>query len=125
MRTMQAVLPMRAIDDDGGKLMAATYHRMLGNMPREQISHMAEKAIATCKWFPSIAECIDLASDWRRADEPVRIRSLARHALTRSEASHREERDEWIRKLRRGEPADGIPDWIARYAREHGFMGDA
>jgi len=74
---MQAALPMRSTDDDGGKLMAATYARMLGHHSREALLFMAEQAVAMCKWFPTIAECGEIIGTWRRTDDAVEAKRIA------------------------------------------------
>lgn len=68
LRMMLAVLPRRNADDLSGELFVAAYQRMLGDMARDRVTFMADQAMRRCKWFPTIAECIEIADDWRRSD---------------------------------------------------------
>jgi hypothetical protein len=70
MHSMAAVLPKRNVDDLTGSAMLKVYHRMLGHMPRAAIAFLAEHAIATCKWFPTIAECNEILANWKRPADP-------------------------------------------------------
>ncbi len=64
MLSMAAVLPKRNMDDATGSTMLAVYHRMIGHMPRQAIAYLAERAILTCKWFPTVAECHEILVGW-------------------------------------------------------------
>jgi len=90
MRLMDAVLPKRSSDDVSGKLMAAAYRRMLGNHSEQEISFLAERAMATCKWMPTIAECLEILGEWRRNDEYARAQTMAANAIM-IERRHREQ----------------------------------
>ena len=65
---MLAVLPKRSSDDVSGELFVAAYQRKLAHYPNEAISYLADKAIGQCQWFPTIFECNQILSDWRRDD---------------------------------------------------------
>lgn len=69
LRMMLAVLPRRNADDLSGELFVAAYQRMLGHLPKDQISFVTETAMASCKWFPTIADCLEMAEGWTRKDE--------------------------------------------------------
>lgn len=89
MRLLDAVLPKRSSDDVSGKLMAAAYRRMLGDQPEAAISFLAERAMKTCKWMPTIAECFEILGEWQRNDEHVQAQNLAVNAIM-IERRHRE-----------------------------------
>jgi hypothetical protein len=73
LRVLIATLPKKVTDDLGGELVVSTYRRMLGHYPDDAISYMTEQALYL-KWFPTIAECIELIKGWRRDDDETRNR---------------------------------------------------
>jgi hypothetical protein len=81
LRVMLAVLPKQATDAIGGELFVEAYRRQLAQWPREAISYLADRATATCRWFPTIAECREILTGWRRNDEAVWRRSHARSLI--------------------------------------------
>lgn len=89
---MQANLPRRASDAISGEIQTETYWRMLGGRPKAAIDHLVERALRTCKWFPTVAECLTIVGEWHRADgwhrkrEAVRSRVGAESALRFDEA---------------------------------------
>lgn len=129
-RTMRAALPMRAMDETSGKLLVATYYRMLGNWPREAISYLAERAVAECKWFPTIAECRDILADWERTDEPKRAKDAANGLIesraARAERERFHEKEEFLRRLRAGAvtqaEVDAAPRWFVDIAECQGLL---
>ena len=78
LRIMQAVLPRRNTDDVGGELFVEAYHYQLGKHPAEAITYLLEKATASCKWFPTIAECLEIIAAWHRWDNHCQRRVDAR-----------------------------------------------
>lgn len=83
LRVMLAVLPRQQTDDLGGELFVRAYERHLGEYPNEAISYLADRATGECKWFPTIAECKTILGDWRRNDEALHKRNLARSIAQR------------------------------------------
>ncbi|MFN3474067.1 MAG: hypothetical protein ACK4ZW_08485 [Blastomonas sp.] len=77
------------MDDATGSTVFSVYYRMIGHMPRPAIAYLAEKAIATCKWFPTVAECKDLLAKWK---PPADARPAAQKAIA-DEMQARLERD--------------------------------
>ena len=98
LRIMLAVLPKQNTDELGGELFVEAYRRQLGHHSNEAISFLADRATASCRWFPTIAECLEILSGWRRSDEASRRRSHAR------QLAHRE------REQRRWEDLPTLPD---------------
>ena len=88
LRTMLAVLPKRATDELSGELLANAYRRMLGHHTKAEINFMTEMVLTRCKWFPTIAECVEILGEWRRYDEHTEARSHARY-LANSERRKR------------------------------------
>lgn len=70
MHSMAAVLPKRNMDDATGSTVFSVYYRMIGHMPRPAIAFLAEQAIATCKWFPTVAECKEILARWKAPPSP-------------------------------------------------------
>lgn len=89
LRTMLAVLPRRNADDLAGELFAAAYEDALWKYPNDAITFLGRDAMRNCKWFPTIAECIERISEWRRDDEPARRWKLANSLFHRELAARR------------------------------------
>jgi len=121
---------MRSLDDDGGKLIAATYARMLGSYSREALAYMVERAIAELKWFPTVAECRDMLADWRRDDEAVAVKYRAQGIVGTRNAREIESfyarHDADLAGLRDGkvtqEELDGMPDFTRSVAEAKGYV---
>lgn len=75
LRYLSANLPSRSQDDVSGELRTEAYSRTLGKMPEKQISYLVAQALTRCKWFPTIAECIEIAGEWNRPDASERSRA--------------------------------------------------
>lgn len=89
---MLAVLPRRNSDDLGGELFVAAYQKMLGSYPKAAVSFVTEQALARCKWFPTIAECLEIMTEWRRSDKPYLAwneRKITSTRLIRAEMEQR------------------------------------
>lgn len=79
---MEASLARRQQEGLSGDLFVATYRRMLGHLTKEAISFVTEEAIATCKWFPTVAECLEIAKRFVQPEHPFRaVRDMARGKL--------------------------------------------
>lgn len=88
LRMMLAVLPKRQSDEVSGELFVVAYQRALSGYPKAAIRHLCDKAIETCRWFPTVAECLEILSTWRRTDEAVLRRAKAER-LARNERAAR------------------------------------
>lgn len=94
LRMMLAALPRRNADDVSGELFVAAYERQLGHLNRSQVEFLMDKALQRCRWFPTIAECLEIVGEWRRWDDDTKRRRLAQDAVSREGvARHREECD--------------------------------
>lgn len=91
LRMMLAVLPKRQSDEVSGELFVAAYQRALGGYPKPAIQHLCDRAIETCRWFPTVAECLEILSTWRRTDEAV-LRKVKAERLARDERAARSRR---------------------------------
>lgn len=72
-----SILPRRADDDCTGEQRVKIYARLLGEHPAEAISHMTRTALERCKWFPTVAECIEMLAGWKRDDDALQAHALA------------------------------------------------
>lgn len=91
LRVMLAVLPRQAANELSGELFVAAYAKKLGHLPKDAVSFVADKAMERCRWFPTIAECLDYAAEWTRDDEHTRRKSqAARLALSERNARDRD-----------------------------------
>jgi hypothetical protein len=122
-RILQASLPRRSADEISGKLVLATYRKMLSNRSKAEIEFLGREALVRCQWFPTIAECIAILGDWRRSDDEVSKRHRAA-LLARREREHR--LDETMASLQRGEldatQISGLSDWHLRVAEARGLI---
>ena len=102
LRMMLAVLPRRQADDMSGELFVAAYERQLGYISKPQAEYMMDKALATCRWFPTIAECIEILQGWHRSDGETAKRSeLAALVVKENNARNK---DQWEWRARKAEP---------------------
>jgi hypothetical protein len=85
LRMMLSALPRRHSDDISGELFVAAYQRKLGNLPKPQIDYLCDRALERCRWFPTIAECLEIVAEWRRRDEYTRRRAEAAEMAMREE----------------------------------------
>lgn len=107
-RLMDAVLPKQSKDMVSGKLFVMGYQRVLQGYPKDAISYLAEQAMRRCRWFPTIAECIDIIEEWRRDDEAVRYRAKAQQIANRERQRRREIEERARREAQRPITADDI-----------------
>lgn len=114
LRMMLAVLPRQNADDIAGELFVAAYKSHLGGYPQDAIKYMTQRATGECKWFPTIAECLDLLKGWRRDDEAVHRRNLAARIMYRE----KEARNPPPTEKERWQPKPGELDAIMRAAAE-------
>ena len=89
LRMMLAALPRRQADDISGELFVAAYERQLGHINRPQAEFLLDKALQTCKWFPTIAECLEILEGWRRNDDATKRQSRAKYLIARENNQRR------------------------------------
>lgn len=87
LRVMLAVLPRQSADELTGELFVAAYQRMLGKYPNDAISYLADHAMRNCRWFPTIAECLEILSSWIRVDEFTKRKAQAAQIANRERAA--------------------------------------
>lgn len=122
MRTLD-ILPQRADDALRAETRVKVYHRKLGAYSYAALGRMASKAIDTCKWFPSVAECLEILRKHPTEDECRLIRSKAR-AL--SDREHQARHDEAMGALKLGQmdqaQIDALSDRLKQCAETLGYL---
>lgn len=93
-------MPRQTADLATGAIKIENMVRHLGHLPRACINWMNEQVHPRFRFYPTIQELLGLASEWRRADEPVRARQQA-EVVVRRELNARV--DEARAALRAGE----------------------
>jgi len=123
LRTLLAVLPRRASDELSGELLVSAYRRKLGGMPDAQIAFLSNRVLERCEWFPTIAECMSIASEWQREDRPMREYRYASLAL-QNDANERYRQlmaDIAARKLTQAQ-IDKLPERLKQAAYTYGYL---
>jgi len=112
LRVMQAVLPKRNADEITGELFVAAYIKKLLPYPQDQISYLADQAMERCKWFPTIAECIEIMAGWRRVDDATQRQALASRLAANERHERRREAPatRWPRPAFTQATVDALPD---------------
>ncbi len=84
-RVMLAVLPRQNSDDLAGELFVEAYRRQLAEFPDAAIGYLVDQATRQCRWFPTIAECLEILSGWRRWDADTVRKTTARSRYFREQ----------------------------------------
>jgi hypothetical protein len=107
MAGLQACLPSQNRSDVSLEAQAEAYGRMLGGYPAEAIRYLETQALARCKWFPTIAECLEILRGFTVRNPLAAKRS---DVLRRISAEHTTRFDEAMFRLIAD---DEVPqDWI-------------
>lgn len=126
LRMMLAALPRRQADDISGELFVAAYERQLGHMSRPQAEHMMDKALRTCRWFPTIAECLELAGDWRRRDDATARKGKAQALASGEYRERHRDKTSWVLDGRQEamsqEGIDAMPEELKRIGIKCGAL---
>lgn len=89
LRGMLAVLPRQNSDDAAGELFVALYSRQLAEHPADAIMYLVDQSTRNCRWFPTIAECLEIISGWRRHDADTVRKAKANSLWARERAARR------------------------------------
>lgn len=65
-----SMLKRRSDDDLTAKLRDKLYWAKLRHLPRAAIAFMCDKGLERWDWFPTIKECLELASEWTPPRDP-------------------------------------------------------
>jgi len=122
---MLACMPKRNLDDVSGELFIGAYRRQLGRFPNDAISFLTDKATATLKWFPTIADCLEILQEWRRRDVHTERRLLAQRIGSKEGDARR--RDKYLISEIRGiemtqADVDSMPDYLVGLGITSGFL---
>lgn len=120
MRYLRAALPSRPTDIETGKRRVAVYTRTLCRYAPESIARMAEKAAETCRFFPTVSECVAIL------DSMIEPPTDRERALSLCQQFWQCRFDEWLAELRQPDAAqaivDAVPDQWRRIAVERGLL---
>jgi len=125
LRMMLAALPRRQADDLSGELFVAAYQRSLGHLSKPQVEYLLDKSLRTCRWFPTIAECLELLEEWRRDDEHTRRRALARKMFNAEHRARQEDDLRWGQEsqmLMTQEHVDRMPETLKQIGLKCGAL---
>ena len=125
LRMMLAALPRRQADDISGELFVAAYERQLGHISRPQAEYLLDKALRTCRWFPTIAECHELLGGWRRSDEHTRRQVKAQNMMAAEERARANDRYDWSEKssmIMSQKQVDDMPEALHRIGLKCGAL---
>lgn len=129
LRMMLAVLPKRQSDDVSGELFVAAYSGALGSYSKPQMTYLCQEAVKRCKWFPTVAECIEILNEWRRSDGEVlgreRAKRLIRQEHWARQDDERKAEFEWSDKgsHRMTQSAvDALPDAVKAIGLRRGYL---
>lgn len=116
-------LPRKQDDEKAGEERIKIYARMLGDQPAAAIDFLLTKAFETCRWMPTVAECLDILKGWKRDDEPMQAHLLA-GTLSRKERQARfdEVMDRLRRRLLTQDEIDALPARVAAAAEARMFL---
>lgn len=123
LRAMDAALPKRSSDDVSGELMLAVYRRRLGETPREAMNYLFNRVIDTCRWFPTVAECLEILVGWERSDELTQRRNMARFRVRNEKEVRLSEAMMALagRQMPQAE-IDRLPEYWRKIAVERGYL---
>lgn len=129
-RLLSAVLPKQSKDELDGKLFVAAYKRILQNHSRDAISYLTEEAMSTCRWFPTIAECLNILEGYQRNDDDTRFRAAVnsrlvqeRHQRWEDERKARAERPPVIvRNQLTQDDVDQLPSYLVKLGLSLGTL---
>lgn len=121
---MLAVLPRQAKDAVTGAAMMKQYVLKLGKHPKGAIDHLWSKSIDRLKWFPTVAECNEIISEWvSRAQELKHAKSIAESKIAREkDLRFRDALDKLRSRKASQEDVDAYPERWKAYAAEQGFL---
>lgn len=121
---MMAVLPRQGKDAVTGALLFDQYARKLGKHPKGAIDYLWSTSIDRLKWFPTIAECNEIAGEWvSRAQELKHAKSIAESKIAREKDLRFRDALDMLRSRKASqEDVDAYPERWKAYAAEQGFL---
>lgn len=121
---MMAVLPRQGKDAVTGALLFDQYARKLGKHPKGAIDYLWSTSIDRLKWFPTIAECNEIAGEWvSRAQELKHAKSIAESKIAREKDLRFRDAIDLLRTRRATQAdVDAYPEKWRAYAAEQGFL---
>ena len=121
---MLAVLPRQGKDAATGAMMVKQYVLKLGRHPKGAIDHLWSASIDRLKWFPTVAECNEIISEWvSRSQELKHAKSIAESRIAREkDLRFRDAMDKLRAREADQAEVDDYPDQWKAYAAEQGYL---
>ena len=121
---MLAVLPRQGKDAASGAMMVKQYVLKLGKHPKGAIDHLWSASIDKLRWFPTVAECNEIISEWvSRAQELKHAKSIAESKIAREKDLRFRDALDMLRSRKASqEDVDAYPERWKAYAAEQGFL---
>lgn len=121
---MMAVLPRQGKDATTGAVMIKQYVAKLGKHPKGAIDHLWSKSVDRLKWFPVIAECNEIISEWvSRAQELKHAKDIAQSRLHREkDFRFRDGMDRLRTREVSQDEVDALPERWKAQALEMGYL---
>ena len=118
-----SILPRKGDDEATGKLRRNLYYRKLQGFSNEAVGYLCSKALETCKFFPTISECLGILKGHDSRHMAIEAQEKAKVAV-RNELQHRME--DTMTALCRGdldgEQIAALPERIRSIAEARGLL---
>ncbi|MBE7186198.1 MAG: hypothetical protein INR68_17530 [Methylobacterium mesophilicum] len=113
---LDAMLPRRAQDEEGGEKRTAGYLSLLLGQTDDALAFMVREACRRHDWFPTAKQLLGILAEYR-PPQPEQA-----FALLECERFAAQAFDRWMDNLRDGQPAGDVPEQWMRIAVERGLM---
>ena len=120
---LQATLPSRNRSEIDQAVLTEAYLQALRRFPQSAIAHLQTAALERCRWFPTIAECMDILGEADTRHHLVGKREWVRSRVSR-EKQIRFDGMMFALQAREMEQADinALPLAVKRIAVERGYL---
>ena len=121
---MMAVLPRQGKDAATGAILVEQYVRKLAKHPKGAIAYLWSTSIDRLKWFPTIAECHEIAGEWvSRAQELKHAKSIAESKIAREKDLRLRDAIDLLRSGKADQAdVDTYPERWKALAAEQGYL---
>ena len=124
MMAMLAVLPRQGKDAATGAMMIKQYVLKLGKHPKGAIDHLWSASIDRLRWFPTVAECNEIISEWvSRSQELKHAKSIAESKIAREKDLRLRDAIDLLRSGKAVQAdVDSYPERWKALAAEQGYL---
>lgn len=119
----QATLPSRNRSEIDQAVLTEAYVQSLGRFPQSAIVYLQTAALERCRWFPTIAECMDILGEVDTRHHLVGKREWVRARVSREKQVRFDRMMDALqaRELEQAE-IDALPEAVKRIAVERGYL---